>query len=318
MIEQFDKMIQRVIENIVNQDKRAIAKAITMVESETDGYLTLLDRLHFHTGKSLRIGITGPPGAGKSTFTNQLIKLIRAKGKTVGVIAVDPSSPFSGGAILGDRIRMKEALLDDGVFIRSMAARGNLGGLARQSMDAAEILEASGRDIIIFETVGVGQIEMDIMAAVDTIVLMTVPDAGDVIQTMKAGIMEIGDIFVVNKSDLAGADRMKDDIDYMLNLRRKVEGWLPTIRLTKALSGEGIEAVLEDIFKHFTYMDESGLLIEKRKQRIKDKITTLVNDRISKKYWSDEKVQYLSSYLEKEIKIRSPYEFAAELLEKIR
>ncbi len=308
-----NKEIQTIIDTIVEGNKRVIAKAITMVESEKDGYLNLLDQLHFYTGKSLRVGITGPPGAGKSTFTNHLIKLIRARRKTVGVIAVDPSSPFSGGAILGDRIRMKDVLLDDGVFIRSMAARGNLGGLARQSMDAAEILEAAGSDIIIFETVGVGQIELDIMSAVDTIVLMTVPDAGDVIQTMKAGIMEIGDIFVVNKSDLAGADRMRDDIDYMLNLRSKKDGWRPKVRLSEAIRGIGIEVVLDDIFNHISFLEDNNLLIEKRKQRLKNKIIGLINYRITEKYWDEEKERYLNSYLNNEIKNKSPYKFVDEL-----
>ena len=308
--------IQNLINDIINKDKRAVARAISMVESESPDSLELLNRLHFYKSNALRIGITGPPGAGKSTFTNQLIKMIRSKGKSVGVIAVDPSSPFSGGAILGDRIRMKDVMLDKGVFIRSMASRGNLGGLARQSVNAAEILEAAGSDIIIFETVGVGQIEMDVMSAVDTVVLMTVPDAGDVIQTMKAGIMEIGDIFVVNKADLSGAKRMFDDIEYMLSLRPKIEGWLPPIHLTKALHGDSISVVLEDIFRHFNYLDESGRLLEKRRQRIKDKIKALVNDQIVQNYWDDEKLKFLSDYIETETKNKSPYQIAEELLKK--
>jgi LAO/AO transport system kinase len=309
-----EKKIQKLISDIIRKDKRAIARAISMVESETPESIDLLNRLHNYKNNALRVGITGPPGAGKSTFTNQLIKMIRNKGKSVGVIAVDPSSPFSGGAILGDRIRMKDVMLDKDVFIRSMASRGNLGGLARQSVNAAEILEAAGSDIIIFETVGVGQVEMDVMSAVDTVVLMTVPDAGDVIQTMKAGIMEIGDIFVVNKADLSGAKRMFDDIEYMLSLRPKIENWLPPIHLTKALNGDGIADVLEDIFRHFNYLDESGQLLEKRRQRIKDKIKSLVNDRIIRNYWDDETLKFLDDYIENEIKNISPYQIAEELL----
>ncbi len=307
--------IQKLTDNILKGDKRAVARAISMVESGEDGYPELLNGLYFYKNNALRVGITGPPGAGKSTFTNQLIKLMRAADKTVGVVAVDPTSPFSGGAILGDRIRMKDVMLDKGVFIRSMASRGSLGGLARQSVNAAEILEAAGSDIIIFETVGVGQIEMDVMSAVDTVVLMTVPDAGDVIQTMKAGIMEIGDIFVVNKSDLSGAKRMHDDIEYMLSLRPKIESWLPPIHLTNALKGEGISGVLEDIFSHFNYLKENGGLDEKRKQRVVDKIKALVNERITQNYWNTEKSDRLAYYISNEIDKKSPYQAAEELLQ---
>jgi LAO/AO transport system kinase len=296
------------------KNKRAVARAVTMVENEEEGYLSLLSNLHFRQTDSIRVGITGPPGAGKSTLTNQLVKKMRAAGKTVGVIAVDPSSPFSGGAILGDRIRMKDVLLDKGVFIRSMASRGNLGGLARQSKNAADILEAAGFDVLIFETVGVGQIEMDIMSAVDTIVLMTVPDAGDVIQTMKAGIMEIGDIFVVNKADLSGAERMRDDIEYMLSLREKIEGFIPPIRLIKAVTGDGVDTLTDDIFRHVTFLKESGLLESKRKQRLKDKIVALVSERIEEKFWDGRKREFLNRYLNEDSKKKSPYEAAEELL----
>ncbi len=308
------KAIRLLIKNIIKKDKRAIAKAISMVENETSSYLDLLNQLHFYKKNALRMGITGPPGAGKSTFTNQLIKLIRNTGKTAAVIAVDPSSPFSGGAILGDRIRMKDVMLDQGVFIRSMASRGNLGGLAKQSINAADILDAAGYDFIIFETVGVGQIEMDVMSAVDTVILMTVPDAGDVIQTMKAGIMEIGDIFVVNKADLSGAKRMYDDIEYMLSLREKIEDWLPPIRLTNALSATGIDSVLTDILKHAEFLDKSGRLLLKRRERAINKIKALVNAQITHRFWNEKRIENLNFQIKKELKSKSPYQIAAELL----
>ena len=229
-------------------DPRALARAISLVEDESAAGADLVRRLYAETGRAGCLGITGPPGAGKSTLVDRLIAAMRAAGKSVGVIAVDPTSPFSGGAILGDRVRMQAHAGDPGVFIRSMATRGHLGGLARATGDAAVILEASGKDVVLIETVGVGQDEVDIVRTADVSIVTLVPGSGDDVQALKAGIMEIADIFVVNKADHDGADRMAASIEAMLALHAFGKGeWRPPIVKTTATTGSGIEALLEAI-----------------------------------------------------------------------
>ncbi len=303
------------INPIISGNKRAIARAIDKIENEADDCISLLESLYNNTGKAHRIGITGPPGAGKSTFANQLIKLFRSSGYTVGVIAVDPSSLFSGGAIFGDRLRMNDVASDPGVFIRSMGTRGSLGGLARQTAEVADILDASGKDVIIFETAGVGQIGLDIMSAADTIVVITVPEAGDIVQAMKAGLMEIGDLFVVNKADLLGADRMKADLEMALSLGESQSEWHRHVRKTDSGKGIGIQEVFDDINYHFQYLKNKGILHLRRNRQIRNRVRGLVSDHITRKFWTNEILAQLNEITDRDEPRISPYVIARELVE---
>ncbi len=236
-------------------DPRAIARAISLIEDEVPSGAELIRRIFAHTGRAYLMGVTGPPGAGKSTLVDKMTAEIRKAGQTVGVVAVDPTSPYTGGAILGDRVRMQAHAGDDGVFIRSMATRGHLGGLARATGEVASVLDASGKDVVIIETVGVGQDEVDIVRTADVSIVTIVPGAGDEVQALKAGIMEIADIFVVNKADREGADRTVSSIEAMLSLHTFAEGdWRPPIMKTEATAGRGVPELLEMIerFKQHT------------------------------------------------------------------
>lgn len=264
-----------------NGNRRALARAITIVEDERDGYEDIMKDIYHHTGRAQVIGITGAPGAGKSTLSDALIKQFRKQGKTVGIVAVDPTSPFSGGAILGDRIRMNDLTLDKGVYIRSMGTRGSLGGLSRKTADAVKLMDAFGLDVIFIETVGVGQSEVDIVKNADTTLVVLVPGLGDDIQAIKAGILEIGDVFVINKCDRDGADRLNVEIEMMLDLG-EAHNWRPPIERTIANKDQGVEDVVTALGDHRKYLEESGLLEERRRERARSEMLEMIHDRISR------------------------------------
>ncbi len=245
------------VERMLAGDRIALAKLITLVENRAPETPEVMSRLHRDSARAAIIGVTGPPGAGKSTLVDRLIGALRSSGQRVGVVAVDPSSPFSGGAVLGDRIRMQGHFLDEGVFIRSLSARGKVGGLARATRDVARRLAAFGEDTIIVETVGVGQNEFDVMRLSDTVVVVLVPDAGDTVQAMKAGLLEIADIFVVNKADRDGAARMKSELELMLQLR-PAGGWQVPVLLTVATDGTGVAELVDVIGQHRRHLEHSG------------------------------------------------------------
>ncbi|MFL5615721.1 MAG: methylmalonyl Co-A mutase-associated GTPase MeaB [Gemmatimonadaceae bacterium] len=307
--------------------KAALARAVSVVENHRAGFDRLLATFHSRLGRARRVGLTGPPGAGKSTITTALVAAYRAEGRSVGVIAVDPTSPFTGGALLGDRIRMESVALDPGVFIRSMATRGSLGGLAAATREVADVLDAFGIERILIETVGVGQSELDIARTADSSVVVLVPESGDSIQTLKAGLMEIADIFVVNKSDRPGADRLRHELELMLGLRggntlknvpahhgvdlgraltreerlamnparagreaasSDATSWTPPVLRTVAAQGEGIMELVEAVDRHFHYLERSGALRSRRRARLRARVVEVVESRVRQRLWTDE------------------------------
>ena len=291
----------------------ALARAITLIENHRAGFESFLHALHGRLGRAHRIGITGPPGAGKSTLSSALTEHFRKAGQKVAVIAVDPTSPFTGGALLGDRIRMNDVALDEGVFIRSMATRGSLGGLAVTTKEVADVMDAFGFDRILIETVGVGQSELDIAAAADSTVVVLVPESGDSIQAMKAGLMEAADLFVINKSDRPGADRIAREIQLMLHLRlgptlRNVPahhgvdlksvrkkpasasataspGWDPPVLQTVAETAQGVVELADALDRHLTYLRDSGELSRRRQARLKERVREAVERRVHEGIW---------------------------------
>lgn len=308
-----------IVKGILEGSRLALSKAITAVENEYDEAVDIMSQLYAHTGKAYVIGITGPPGAGKSTLTDKIAKEYRRRGKTVGIVAVDPTSPYSGGAILGDRIRMVELSMDEGVFIRSMATRGSLGGLSQKTADVAKLMDAFGIDIIIIETVGVGQSEVDIVKTADTTMVVLVPGLGDDIQAIKAGILEIGDLFTINKADREGVDRLNIEIEMMLELNPKRVAWRPPINRTIASQDEGVVQVVDSIEEHAKYMHESEELAERRVARIKTEIFVMINERINR--YINKQVLETPAFAEKILELQkrevTPYEVVNEIVAKV-
>lgn len=278
-------LVTEIIEQI-KDNRKILSRLLTAIESESPRSEEVLRELYNHCGNAYRIGITGPPGAGKSTITNQITKHFRKEGKKVAIIAVDPTSPFTGGALLGDRVRMSEIGMDEGVFIRSMATRGSLGGLAGKARDLADVFDAAGFDIILFETVGVGQSELDIVEAADTVMVVLVPESGDAIQAMKAGLMEIADFFVLNKSDRPGSEQAVTAIKTILYMRDHDENsWLPDILKTVASENKGITEVIAEIGKHKSYLEQKGKLLNKRSERFRLRIKEIVEEKLIRELW---------------------------------
>ncbi len=306
------------LSEFLSGSRRALAKIISAVENDGAMAREMLDALYAKVGQAYRIGITGPPGAGKSTLVDQLAKTIRAEEKTVGIIAVDPTSPFTGGALLGDRVRMADVATDPGVFIRSMATRGSLGGLSQKAQDAADVLDVFGKDFILFETVGVGQSELDVVKAADTVVVILVPESGDSVQAMKAGLMEIADIFVLNKADRDGAQRAVRELETILHLRPAAL-WNPPVSATIASQGKGIEEVWKRIQEHRNFLLQDGRLLTKRKQRLEEKIHELVSRRLKQEFWDEEARRLLSQSLDHfQNQKLSPSRIVDELMEKFK
>jgi LAO/AO transport system kinase len=308
---------ERLLADLRAGKKASLARAISIVENHRAGYVEVLGALHPLIGRARRVGITGPPGAGKSTVTACLARAYRDAGSTVGIVCVDPTSPFTGGALLGDRIRMEEIALDPGVYIRSLATRGSLGGLSAATREVCDVLDAFGIDRILIETVGVGQSELDVARTADTSVVVLVPESGDSIQTLKAGLMEIADVFAVNKADRPGADRLRTEIELMLgmrsgapspaasghhgvdlsrnNLAKQVreaaaaddDVWTPPVLRMIAVEGAGIPELVDALDRHFRYLETSGTLRDRRRARLRERVLDATDDKIRRRLWND-------------------------------
>lgn len=347
-----DTRIRRPISDLLERfrsgQRFALARAISIVENLDNGFEEILHELHASLGNAHRIGITGPPGAGKSTLTSKLTHSYRESGEKVGIVAVDPTSPFTGGALLGDRIRMNDLATDPGVFIRSMATRGSLGGLATTSKEVADLLDAFGYDRVITETVGVGQSELEIADTADTTVVVLVPESGDSIQAMKAGLMEIADIFVINKADRPGADRMAQELEMMLHMRlgdgapanaghhgvsmrsvgraarersreaaEESGGWAVPVLKTVAQKGEGVEELVKTLAAHAGYLKQSGELAARRRRRFEERTRAAVERELKLRVWRDgEGERLLAAGLDRlEAGDESPYSLASRIVD---
>ena len=301
------------IQEILSGNRRAIARAISLVENNSGESKTLLNSIFTHTGKAHRIGITGPPGAGKSTIVDNLTKLFREQKRSVGIVAVDPTSPFTGGALLGDRIRFQEFAQSDDLYFRSMATRGSVGGISRRTDEVVDILDSSGKDIILIETVGVGQSELEIAEASDTTIVVLVPESGDDIQAMKAGLMEIADIFVINKSDHEGADLAYASITGSLHLRDN-NGWVPPVIKTSAINGEGIKELITAIDEHHDWLENEQTEGRSRALRVRRRVKEIISEDLDQDFWTDRRNKLLDKILSgNQNGTQTPYEIAEEL-----
>ena len=306
-------------ESIRSGDPRALARAITAVENRTPSSIELLKALFPHTGHAHTVGLTGSPGAGKSTLVDHLAREYRKQDKTVGIVAVDPTSPYSGGAILGDRIRMGSHYADPGIYIRSMATRGSLGGLAATTSDVVSIIDASGRDIVLVETVGVGQDEVDIVRLAETTVVILVPGMGDDVQTIKAGIMEIADIFVINKSDREGAERVEREIRSMQSLAPRGDKWMPPVVKTVASEGTGIPELAAAVAQYQEFLAQNNLAREKIAHNWRERLIEMLRDSLLQRLLREELNDAAVSRYAAEIadRKRDPYTLVEEIVGKL-
>jgi len=307
------------IQGIKANDHRILSRVITRIENDDfvqdQGFIELYDQAQ----DAIRLGVTGPPGAGKSTITNELIKRFLIKKKTIGVIAIDPTSPFSGGALLGDRVRMNHYNNDKSVFIRSMGTHGELGGLARKAQEAGDILAASGKDVIIFETVGVGQGEYDVAKAADLTILVLVPESGDEVQLMKAGLIEIADLFVINKSDREGADRLADTLSSMINAMGNDSKPDAPVFTTVASDGRGMDKLFDGVFDQLDKLDRCGLLVQKKKERYRNRVKKLIQEQLLSEFWTEDRIRKLEdATISLDTITESPYSIANEILKSFK
>jgi LAO/AO transport system kinase len=303
------------VERLRSGDPRALARAISTVENRATGWSGLLKQSFPYTGRARVLGLTGAPGAGKSTLVDQLAKHYRRENKSIGIIAVDPTSPYTGGAILGDRIRMQDHHSDPGIYIRSMATRGSLGGLARTTADVATLLDAAGRDLVLIETVGVGQDEVDIVRLADVTIVILVPGMGDDVQTIKAGIMEIADIFVINKSDREGAERVEREIRALQSLAIRHDGWVPPVVKTIASEGKGIAELAAAIHNYEAYLAKEDRAHQRQIANWKERLVEMVRDAMLEKVRSQLHDQQIERFATEVVEQkRDPYSLVDELV----
>lgn len=306
---------QSIAQRLLDGEKPALARLISWAENSDERFPAALGEIYTKVGRAWRTGITGPPGAGKSTTVNEMARLLREAQRTVGILAIDPSSPFSGGALLGDRVRMEDRTLDEGVFIRSMASRGSHGGLARSTVDACDVMDAYGFDDVIIETVGVGQAEYDVMTATDTVVVVLCPGAGDGIQAMKAGLLEVADVLVVNKADQPGADRLEMDLDEAVHIRTAGKDvWAPPVVSCSAGTASGVERVLAAIGDHRSYLAGERLERTRRKKRV-EQVKRVVSERLEEVIWDDQGYTHEVEALLK--RAETPYDVASQVLDEL-